>query len=84
MPVRLAAAVACLPVMFTGRLIARWEGAVFLAYYAAYAIYLGLAASAHDALPVYSAVMLEFVMPLTVLTVAVVTARAWLARRRAR
>ncbi len=32
--VMLAVAIACLPVFFTGREIARWEGAVFLGYYA--------------------------------------------------
>ncbi|HAG75049.1 MAG TPA: sodium:calcium antiporter, partial [Thauera sp.] len=32
--VMLAVAFACLPIMITGREIARWEGGVFLAYYA--------------------------------------------------
>ena len=36
MPVMVAVAVACLPVFFTGSLIARWEGLLFLAYYVAY------------------------------------------------
>jgi cation:H+ antiporter len=34
--VMMATALACLPVFMTGREIARWEGAVFLAYYVAY------------------------------------------------
>jgi len=69
--VMLAVAVACLPIMFTGREIARWEGTVFLGYYAAYTAYLVLASQQHGALPAYSMVMLGFVLPITVLTIAV-------------
>ncbi len=66
--VMLAVAVACWPVFLTGREIARWEGGVFVLYYAAYALYLVLAAQQHDLLPAYSAVMLGFVLPLTGVT----------------
>lgn len=69
--VMLAVAVACLPIMITGREIARWEGAVFLGYYAAYTAYLILAAQHHAALSAYSLVMMGFVIPITVLTIAV-------------
>jgi hypothetical protein len=58
--VMLAVALACLPIFLSGREIARWEGAVFLGYYAAYVSYLILAAQQHDALQGYSAVMLGF------------------------
>ena len=80
--VMVAVAIACLPVFFTGHAVARWEGAVFLAYYAAYVGYLILAAADHDALPRYSATMLGFVLPITVLTVAVVAIREWRSRSR--
>ena len=66
-----AVAVACLPVFVTGREIARWEGAVFVFYYAAYAAYLVLAAQHHAALAAFSHAMLAFVLPLTALTAAV-------------
>jgi cation:H+ antiporter len=69
--VMLAVAAACLPIMFTGREIARWEGVVFLGYYAAYSAYLVLASQQHSVLPAYSLVMLGFVLPITVLTIAV-------------
>jgi cation:H+ antiporter len=69
--VMLAVAVACLPIMFTGREITRWEGTVFLGYYAAYTAYLVLASQQHSVLPAYSMVMLGFVLPITVLTIAV-------------
>ena len=55
--------------------VARWEGFVFIAYYVAYAAYLVLAAQQHDALPRYSAAMMAFVVPLTVLTMAIVLVR---------
>lgn len=73
--VMLAVALACLPVFMTGREIARWEGGVFLLYYAAYVAYLVLAAQQHAALPAFSAAMVGFVMPLTVITMVVVLVR---------
>jgi cation:H+ antiporter len=75
-PVTLAVAVACLPIFFTGYLIARWEGLVFLGYYVAYTAYLFLAATEHDSLAAFSATMVWFVMPITVVTLAVVTFRS--------
>ena len=69
--VMLAVAFACLPILLTGHEIARWEGAVFLGYYAAYVLYLVLAAQQHASLPAYSSIMLSYVMPLTVVTLVV-------------
>ncbi len=65
--VMLATALACLPVMLSGREIARWEGAVFLAYYVAYCAFLILRVQQHDALPAFSGVMLTYVIPLTII-----------------
>jgi cation:H+ antiporter len=79
-PAMIAVAVACLPIFFTGNRIARWEGVVFLGYYAAYTGFLILDATEHDAIHGYSALMTWFVMPLTALTLGVVTYRAWRAR----
>jgi cation:H+ antiporter len=73
--VMIAVALACLPVFVTGREIARWEGGVFLAYYAAYVAYLILAAQQHDALPAYSAAMMSFVIPITIITFVVLLLR---------
>lgn len=69
--VMIAAAVACLPMFITGCQIARWEGAVFVLYYAAYAGYLILAAQQHDAIDAFSVVMASFVLPLTIVTLVV-------------
>lgn len=76
LPVAIAVCVACLPIFLTGHRIARWEGILFLGYYAAYLTWLGLHATRHDALPMFSSVMLWFAIPLTAVTLAVVTWRA--------
>ena len=83
-PVMIATAVACLPIFFTGHRINRWEGLLFLGYYVAYALYLFLNAAGHEALPVFSLIMLAFVIPLTTVTLAVFAARSLKRRRESR
>ncbi|WP_374601912.1 calcium/sodium antiporter [Arenimonas sp.] len=83
LPVMFAVSLACLPVLFTGHLIARWEGALFLAYYVFYTVYLVLWAQDHDSLDEYSWVMRTVVIPLTAITLGVVTWRELHKRRRA-
>lgn len=80
-PVAIAVALACLPIFFTGHIIERWEGGLFLAYYLAYTLYLIFNAAEHDALPAYSSAMLVFVLPLTAITIAVLAARDIRGRR---
>ncbi len=75
LPVMLAVAIACLPIAFNGYAILRWEGVLFLGYYAAYTLYLVLNATRHGALPLFSTVMLLFVIPLTVITLLVIFTR---------
>jgi len=75
-PVLIAVAVACLPIFFTGNVIARWEGALFFGYYLAYLLYMLLSATQHQALPLFSTIMMAFVLPLTAITLAVVGLRA--------
>lgn len=82
MPVMIAVAFACLPIFFTGRTISRWEGGVFVFYYAAYTAYLILKSSEHDQLPMMSGVMMLFVIPLTVLTMVVVYFQTHLKNKR--
>jgi cation:H+ antiporter len=82
LPVMVATMAACLPILFRGWAIARWEGALFLAYYSAYMVYLILYSSKHEALPVFSRVMGFYVIPLTAVTVAVLAVRAWRLERR--
>lgn len=76
-PVMIAAAVACLPIFFTGHRIARWEGGLFCGYYLAYTVYLVLDAMDHGAEDEFVWVMALFVLPLTLLTLVVCSFRAW-------
>jgi cation:H+ antiporter len=83
-PVMIAVAVAALPIFFTGYTIARWEGALFLALYGGYVLFLLLDAIEHWGLTLYSTVMLVFVIPITALTLAVLAARELHLRRNGR
>ena len=76
-PVMIAVAVACLPVFWRGYRIERWEGIVFLLYCIAYVTYLLLDSTDHDAEGAFSTAMLGFVIPLTVITFAVLVYRTW-------
>jgi cation:H+ antiporter len=73
--VMIAVALACLPVFVTGREIARWEGGMFFLYYAAYVVYLILASQHHQALGRFSSAMLSFVLPITLVTLVVLSIR---------
>jgi cation:H+ antiporter len=70
LPVMIAVSAACLPILFTGYRVDRWEGALFLLAYAAYIAYLTLDATDHDAIGGFTAVVLWFVLPLTGIGVA--------------
>jgi cation:H+ antiporter len=76
-PVMVVVAVACLPIFFTGYRIGRWEGLLFLGYYVAYTAFLLMAATQHDALTLFSDVMMLFALPLTVVTLTVGAYRHW-------
>jgi len=84
LPVMVAVAVACLPIFFTGYLIARWEGALFLGYYLVYTAYLLMDASGDAATGGLGRVMIWFVLPLTAITLVVLAGRAWHAQHQAR
>jgi cation:H+ antiporter len=75
LPVVIVTAVACLPIFFTGNVIARWEGALFCAYFLLYLIYLYLQAAQRSTLELLNVAVLTFVVPLTALTLAILTAR---------
>jgi cation:H+ antiporter len=76
-PVMVAVAVITLPILFTGYRISRLEGVLFLGYYVAYTAFLILKTTEHDSLESFSGVMLLFILPLTVigLAVSVIVAR---------
>lgn len=64
-PVMTAAAIACLPVFFTGGRISRLEGLFFLAYYVAYVVFLVLQVTASPRFTTFTNAMLYMVIPLT-------------------
>jgi cation:H+ antiporter len=84
MPVMIAVAVASLPIFFTGYMIARWEGFLFLGYYVAFTLYLFLNATHHSALAAFNTIMVTFVVPLTIITLLVLTIRSVRANRQAK
>ncbi|WP_305041876.1 calcium/sodium antiporter [Geoalkalibacter sp.] len=71
LPVMVAVALACLPIFFTGHLIARWEGGLFFLYYLAYVGYLVLNAVQHQSLPLLRESLVFFFLPLTAVTLAI-------------
>ena len=73
-----------LPLLFTGHLLRRWEGALFLAYAVAYTAFVVLEATAHPMREPFAQAMIWFVMPLTLVTlvsVVVIEVRARRGRR---
>jgi cation:H+ antiporter len=83
LPVMMAVSVACLPIFFTGHRINRWEGMLFIAYYAAYTLFLVLDAQQHDAAHDVKIALIYFAAPLTTLTLFLHAYRHWNQRRAA-
>lgn len=73
LPLMLAAALALLPIAFTGFKVARWEGALFVVLFVAYTLYVVLDSTNHDAAVGFTTVMLWFVLPLIAATLLAVT-----------
>lgn len=80
-PVMIATMVACLPIFFTGNLISRWEGILFFGYYLAYTLYLVLASMHHSGTQLFGNGMKFFVIPLTFITLLVISWRAYQNRK---
>ena len=76
-PIMIAVAFACLPIFFTGFTIARWEGLLFLGYYLLYTLFLVGASAGYPSLQSFTAGVLGFVVPLTVITLGVTVWRQW-------
>ncbi|RME97962.1 MAG: sodium:calcium antiporter [Chloroflexi bacterium] len=75
-PVMIAVSVAALPIFFTDYRIDRWEGFLFLGYYLAYTAYLYLRATDSSALDEFGWAMILFVIPLTIITLIILTVKA--------
>lgn len=74
-PVMIAVALACLPIFANGFELKRWEGVLFLLYYAAYIVWLVLDSVDHASRDAYVVTVLGFVIPLTVITFVVIAYR---------
>lgn len=82
--VMIAIGIACLPVFFTGNVIARWEGALFLAFYVGYTVYVLMAAQQREGASAFGFTLAVFVAPLTLVTLLVIAGREWRVRRERR
>ncbi|CAN5290487.1 calcium/sodium antiporter [soil metagenome] len=71
-PVMIAVALACLPIFFTGGVISRGEGVLLFGYYIIYTLFLILASSQHESIPIFSSVMIWFVIPITVIVLMII------------
>ena len=81
-PIATAVAVACLPIFFAGYRISRWNGWLFLSYYVIYTVYLILRTTDSPVLPLFTQALLFFIVPLTVVTLSIVTINALRIQRR--
>lgn len=78
LPIMVGVALLCLPIFVRGE-IPRWVGGLFLGYYVAYTTFLFLNASQSAALGSFVFVMVQVIMPLTVVAVVIAAVRTWLA-----
>lgn len=69
-PVMIGVALMCLPIFFSGYVISRWNGTLFLFYYVAYTAYLIMAAAQHDAMQEFGMAM-SMVIPLTAIALMI-------------
>jgi cation:H+ antiporter len=76
-PVMIGVAVVCLPIFFSGYCINRWEGLLFIGYYVAYTLYLVLSAAGRPLADQFATAMLGYVLPLTAITLLVITVQSW-------
>jgi cation:H+ antiporter len=80
LPFCIAAAVACIPIFWTGHRMERSEGALFLLAYAVYLLELILVAVDHSGAPVARQVLYFVVAPLVGLSIVTALARTFGAR----
>jgi len=83
-PIMIAVSFVCLPIFFTGQIIDRWEGGIFLAYYAIYLTYLVLDATRSPLAPGFGTIVLYLAIPLTVIVLTIGVSRSLREQRRKR
>jgi cation:H+ antiporter len=80
-PVMIAVAFACLPIFFNGYRISRWEGALFVSYYLLYTLYLIMSQTGMSGVDLLRDAMIWFALPLTTVTLLVISVRSWRLQR---
>lgn len=75
LPVMIAVAIACLPMFANGYALLRWEGVLFLVFYAAYLGWLILDSADHAIKNEYAVGVVGFMVPLSVITLVVIGLR---------
>jgi cation:H+ antiporter len=81
-PLMVAAAVACLPIFYTGRTVDRREGVLLLAFYAAYIAYLLLVAAESPAAAAFGSLLVFGAVPIAGVVLGWRAVRAWRDGRR--
>jgi cation:H+ antiporter len=82
-PLMVAAALGCLPIVYTGLVVSRREGVLLLAIYAGYLAYLVLLATEAPASDAFGRILMLVVVPLAGIALVVVALRERAARRAA-
>jgi cation:H+ antiporter len=72
-PLMVIVLAACIPILFVGYRIFRWEGAMFLVCYAMYLAYLVVNSQAPESITSYSSAVLWIALPLVVVTATALT-----------
>lgn len=81
-PIMIAVAVICLPAFYSGYLIRRWEGAVFLAAYIGYTTWLVFDATGHSATAALGKALMWVFVPVALAAFAVTGLRAFTTRHK--
>jgi cation:H+ antiporter len=83
-PVMTLVALACLPLLFTGYQVRRWEGALFVAYAVVYTAYLVLDATGNPLVEGLGQAVVLFAVPLTAVVILSVLTREIVTNQRRR
>ena len=76
-PMLVLVALICLPIVFTGKLISRQEGATLFVFYIAYVTYVVLRAIEHPLLQHFTYAIVYFALPLTLLVLFSAAFKHW-------
>ena len=76
-PIMIGVAIICFPIFYTGNIVSRWEGALLFFYYLVYTAFLILRTTNNKMLASFDTIILTFILPLTVLTLLVVSYKSF-------